>query len=194
MGYLDRLKNLIKYGKVAKSADNSNQFPTQQISYKGKTVEAFSLFPYGLYANMDSSDTLGLIFEVDASSDNKAFLGHTPFKRPKDLNEGEVSLYHPGTGVFIKLSSKKVEINGGGEGEVVVNTKSATINSDTTVINSTSSVVKGDLTVEGDFVNTGSASFTTNITSNGKNIGATHSHTGSPTAPSGPISPTGVPV
>lgn len=32
------------------------------------------------------------------------------------------------------------------------------------------------------------------LTHNGKNVGDTHAHIGSPTAPAGPISPTGVPV
>lgn len=201
MGFLDRIKNLIKYGKVAKSANNANDYPTVQVNYKGKTVEAFALFPYGLYANMDSSNTLGLVFEVDASSDNKAFIGHTPLKRPKDLNEGEVSLYHPGTGVFIKLTNNKIEINGG-DGEVVVNTKTAKVNSETVVATISSSITfdcpatlfTGQVTVEGDLVSTASASFTSNITSNGKNIGDGHSHAGSPTAPAGPISPTGTVV
>jgi phage baseplate assembly protein gpV len=51
-----------------------------------------------------------------------------------------------------------------------------------------------DTKIEGNFEVTGDTTLGTVVTSNGVDISATHTHTGSPTAPSGPVSPTGVPV
>lgn len=53
----------------------------------------------------------------------------------------------------------------------------------TTIINDF--IIEGNLTVEGE------TSLSSVVTSNGKNIGDTHTHEGSPTAPTGSISPTG---
>lgn len=54
--------------------------------------------------------------------------------------------------------------------------------------------ITGDTKVTGNFEVTGDTTLGAVVTSNGVDISATHTHTGSPTAPSGPVSPTGVPV
>lgn len=51
-----------------------------------------------------------------------------------------------------------------------------------------------DINVTGRFNVVGNSTFTGTITNNGKNVGSTHNHAGSPTAPSGPVSNTGQPV
>ncbi len=48
--------------------------------------------------------------------------------------------------------------------------------------------------VIGDFEVTGATTLSGTVTSNGKDISDTHTHVGSPTAPSGPVSNTGAPI
>ena len=75
------------------------------------------------------------------------------------------------------------------EGGIIVHSPSAVtveapvVNVNATTINST-----------GNLTHTGNAAFIGAMTNNGKNIGSTHTHAGSPTAPNGPVTPTGVPV
>jgi hypothetical protein len=65
-------------------------------------------------------------------------------------------------------------------------------------IDSPETTITGNLTVDGnalmksDLTVSASTILTSNITSNGMNIGDTHTHSGSPTAPLGPISNTGI--
>lgn len=52
----------------------------------------------------------------------------------------------------------------------------------------------GNVKIFGNLEVIGSTSLSSTVTSNGKDISDTHKHGGSPTAPSGPISNTGVPI
>lgn len=54
--------------------------------------------------------------------------------------------------------------------------------------------ITGDTKVNGDFEVTGDSTLGATVTSNGVDISDTHTHGGSATAPSGPITPTGAPV
>jgi hypothetical protein len=54
--------------------------------------------------------------------------------------------------------------------------------------------IAGDLDVTGDVGVTGATTLGATVTSNSKDISDTHAHGGSPTAPLGAVTPTGVPV
>ncbi len=168
MDFFNKLRSLLRFGVVSGPTDNSKQFPVQLVSYKGKTSQALMLFPYGVFANIPVENSLALVFSVEGSDGNKAAMAYTPTARPLTLQPGELCIYHPITGSTITL------LNSGEVRIVAPETR-----------------IQSNLTLEGNLNCLGSASFTSNITSNGKNIGDTHSHTGSPTAPDGPISPTG---
>ena len=63
-----------------------------------------------------------------------------------------------------------------------------------TSITSPVMTLTGNVNIVGDLDVTGATTLSADVTSNGIDISDTHTHTGSPTAPTGVISPTGVPV
>lgn len=68
-----------------------------------------------------------------------------------------------------------------------------TINSDgPTLVKSEDIKLDGSVVITGDLKVEGSTSLTTDVTSAGANIGNKHKHAGPITAPSGPVSPTGI--
>ena len=85
-------------------------------------------------------------------------------QRPDDTKQGEVVIFHPEKGSRI----------------IMRNDGTIEIHGDV--------VMKGNLTVAGD------TALGATVTSNGKDISDTHTHTGSLTAPVGLQSPTGAPV
>ncbi len=154
-----KLKNLVRYAVVSAGADNTKQFPVQQITYKGKVAEGLAVSPYGLYANI-SNDALALVFSIEGDESSKAFMAYTPKDRPDDLEQDEVALYHPPTKTFIKFrNTGDVEIDtdvDGAGGNLIINTASATVNAtgdvdvtaDNVNVNAT-----GDVDVTADNVN-----------------------------------------
>lgn len=146
---------MIDWVRVSKSANAPGDYPIQQVEYKGKVADAVVIFPYGMYANI-AADTLALKVHAQGDAENRAVIGCVPPDRPA-LNEGEIAIYHPGSGAVIKLTSAGVTIEA----------SSITLDGDV--------AITGDLTVgplAKDFL--------------------THVHAGSPTAPTGPVTPTGV--
>lgn len=186
MDFLAKIKRLIGFAQITGPADNSKQYPVQQISYFGKTADAFIVFPYGMYSNVSSSHSLGVRFSIDGTESNRAVLPTCPEKRPRDLEQNEVSVYHPFTNASVKFRNNgDIVIDAtASSANVIVNAINVTTNTETANVNATTSVefdtpaaqFTGNLTVQGDFVAEANASFTTNITSNGKNIGDTHKH------------------
>lgn len=111
MDFLAKLKNLIRYAKVTGPADNTKEFPVQQVTFKGKTADTYMVFPYGMYANADTQNSVAVLFSVDGNDDNRAAIPSNPQNRPTDLAEGEVAIYHPNSGACIKLrASGDIEI------------------------------------------------------------------------------------
>ena len=172
-----RIKNTIRYVRITGGADNTLQFPVQQITYKDKVANALTVFPYGLYANMSVTESLALLFIVEGEDSNKSILGYTPKLRPKDLAVNEVALYHPFTETFIKLRNNgDLEINtipnAETTGKVIVNCQNAEINvvenANIAVQGNVTSDIDGTLTatVMGDVQLTAEANFTGDITGN----------------------------
>lgn len=137
---LARIRNLCRFAKITGAADNGTQFPVQQIVYKGVTSDSLIVFPYGMYANV-STDSLALMFSVDADSANKAAIAYTPQERPDDLDQNEVAFYHPKINSFIKIrNSGHVEIESAGELNV-------------TIVGNVNITTTGDVNVEAENVN-----------------------------------------
>jgi hypothetical protein len=180
------MKDLIIFGRIAQSGTDAENFATQKVEYLGKLAEALMVFPYGMHANIPA-DSLALMFSVQGHPDNRAAIGWTPNDRPT-LTDGEVAFYHPPTDAFIiwrENGDLEIEAGTGGAGNINITALNTNITSN---VNITGNVtITGNLTVTGSTVLAG-------ITSNGKNVGDTHTHGGSPTAPTGPVSNTGVPV
>lgn len=177
-------RKLLRWCKISAAGGDADQFPVQQITYLGKTADAYMLFPFGMHANVDS-ESLGLLHAVNGDDSNKAVLPLDPDNRPKPLAPGEVAFYHPSTGSIIHFRT-------GGDIDIdVVKNAQGSININAVDINLT---VSGAVNVTGDLNVSGDTALGANVTSNGKDISDTHAHGGSPTAPTGAVSNTGAPV
>lgn len=142
---VNKLKNIVRFAQITGPADNNSQFPTQQMTYKGKVVNVLQVFPYGVYANVSSTDSLGIMFSIDGSENNRAAISYTPQKRPNDLAQNEVAIYHPQTESFIKFRNNgNLEIDStqqGNSGDIIFNCNTMTVNAAADVdINATGNV------------------------------------------------------
>ena len=221
MAFLDKLKNIVRFAQVTGQVDNSASFPVQQMTFKGKVINVLQIFPYGIYSNISSDDSLGVMFAIDGSENNRAAISYTPQKRPTDLEQNEVAIYHPYTNSFIKFRNNgDLEIDtiqDGNNGNIIVNCENATVNanndvsvvagnavnvdcvdatvmaSSSTTLDTPATTITGTLQVDGAITTDSSVTAQGEVTGNGVDL-STHVHTGSPTAPTGAISNTGAPV
>lgn len=175
--WAERIKRTIRVCRATLAGDESTTFAQQQVEYLGKTADAVIIFPYGFHA-VAPADTLGLLF---AQMGNPEALIRMPgFDRNRPtMVAGEVAVYHPGTGSVILFKA---------DGSVSV-TSVVGVNVSAPAVS-----ITGNATITGNLTVTGITTLGTAVTSNGKNIGDTHTHVGSPTAPTGVQSNTGVPV
>lgn len=122
---LSKLRNIVRVGKITGPANNSDQFPVQQLTFKGKVADTLMVFPFGVYANVSTEDALALFFSIDGNEENRAAIAYTPQKRPTDLANGEIAVYHPATASFIKFrNTGDIEI----ESTADVNLEGANVN------------------------------------------------------------------
>lgn len=188
------LNNIIRWAKITKASDDTQQFATQQMEYLGKVADGIIVFPYGVHANVPPG-ALALMFSVQGNAENRAAIAWTPKNRPQ-LKEGECAFYHPPTKAFIiwrENGDLDIETGEGGKGNVNVTCKQANVTaSESITLDAPEATITGNLTVDQNLNVTGATALSATVTSNGKDISDTHTHDGSPTAPTGPLSPTGV--
>lgn len=186
---VDLIKRMVRWARVSRNDDDSGNFPVQQFSYHGKTGDAVMWFPYGFHANVPE-DQLSLLLNVQANSEARVAFPGSPIERPKLGTAIEVVIFHPPTG-------SKIHFKANGDIELVTTTKvkvdapSAEFTGNVAVIGD---ITAADITASGDLDVTGSATLGATVTAGGTAIGATHAHIGSPTAPTGSISNTGIPI
>ena len=164
------LYKFIRWARIVAAGKDDGKFPVQQLEYQGKVADGLMLFPYGTHANVPA-DALAIMFSVGGAADNRAAFAYTPTNRPK-LADGEVAFYHPPSGAHMVWRN-------GGKLEIITD--------------GTIDITCPSLTITGDLTVTGSTALAA-VTSNGTDIGDTHTHAGSATAPTGAVSPTGAPV
>lgn len=183
-------KNSIRMSRITSPGADDGQFPTQQMTYLGKVADGITVFPYGFHANV-TADVLALMFSVQGLPENRLAMPFNTKKRPK-LAAGEVAFFHPPTMSFIigrANGDLDIETGDGGTGNVNINCKQANVTaSESVTLDTPETTITGNLTVTGD------TTLSSTVTSGGKDISDTHTHTGSPTAPSGPVSNTGAVV
>lgn len=187
MDLLNSIQNLIKKAQITGGADNESHFAKQQIVYHNQVTDCAMLFPFGMYANASSSDSLVTVFVIGDNEEDKIGIPYAPLKRPRDLEQGEVALYHPETETFIKFrNSGNLEIESGGGGEGIITIKGAvTIDGAVTIA--------GGATID-DLTVTGTSTLGSTVTSGGVDISNTHTHT-QPNDGGGNVeAPTSVPV
>lgn len=200
-------RNMIKRAVITLGGADDKELPIQQLSYNGKVADAEIIFPYGVHANLSAdNNTLCIVFAVEGQEDYRAAMGYTPALRPKPLEEGEVVFYHP-------LTQSKIHFRNNGDIDIDVAGDNGDLNA--TIKKDLNIIVAGDATIDvtgtatvtapttnwtgninlnGDLDVTGSSTLSATVTSAGKDISNTHTHSGSATAPNGPVSNTGAPV
>ncbi len=182
MSFSDKLRTLIRWGSVSRETDDTDRYPVRQVSYLGKAALVTMLEPYGFHANVPV-ETLTLLLNILANPDAKVGLPSSGNQRPA-LAKGEVAFYHPGSSAQVLLQEDAVTISAAGA-TIQIDAQGAI----------TATPASGELfTVSGDLTVTGVTALGATVTSNGKDISDTHTHIGSPTAPVGSISNTGIPV
>ncbi len=167
----------------------AGKVPLQQVKYLGKAANVSTWTPYGLDSSPPSGQ-LAILLAILGNPDNQVGLVGSPGEGP-ELAEGEVVLYHPPTGSMLHLLAD-------GSINIVAGAASALLTAAGGMLLTPGAVpvtVAGDLTVTGILIATGaSAALPAVVTSGAKAIGATHTHGGSATAPTGSVSNTGVPT
>ena len=168
------------------SSDDSGRFTRGVCSYLGLKTPCVIIKPYGLLHNPPPNSMAIAIPQGGRESSIMAMVDD-PNNRPlKNMLPGEVAIANYGTSDFVHVKNDNtIEINSGGTTIVVANGQ-VTINAATTTIN-------GDVQVNGDITATGTVTGQTEVTAGTVSV-STHLHIGSPTAPTGGVSPTGTPV
>lgn len=169
--------NRFLLSRISRVGDEKGDYPIQQIDYLGKEANAAMWFPFGFHANVDV-DSVGIMFALGEKGESKIVLPSSGPKRPK-LEAGELVMYHPKT-------QSRIHFKADGAIEVT---------SDTSLkFDVPSAQFTGDVTVDGGLNVTGASALSAMVTSAGKDISNTHTHIGSPSAPTGAVTPTGIPV
>ena len=215
-------RTLIHSVTTTKRVDVSGAFPRQQVSYIGKAANVVPIWPYGFDASVPK-DKLGIGLSLWGNSDSKVALltamGDGEDNRI-DLQEGEFALYHPPSGSKLHFKfDGSIEVKAGVSTILI----SPTIGVQITTPPGLPFIISGDAIITGSLTVgttldvteeatigttlgvTGAATVGTTlgvtgattlaaVTSSGKDIGSTHTHSGSATAPSGIVSDTGTPV
>lgn len=165
-----------RLAQITQEVVDNEQFVSHQVSYLGKEANGTVFYPYGLHASAPI-DSWALMFGIQGHPDNRALIVSAPKDRP-NLKLGEVTLYHPLIpDLIIKLQE---------DGQLLI--KSAV----KVFVDAPEVEVTGNVKINGSLEVVGSTTLSATVTSNGKDISDTHTHTGSPTAPTGAISNTGV--
>jgi len=154
------LQHLVKICRFSKPADDSGQFPVQQVEYMDKVGTAFTMMPYGLHANIPEN-YLGIIFQIGAQENNRIAFPLSSKERIRDLKPGEIVLYHPEKKTFIHLKEN---------GDIDVDTQS-NVNIKSPIIN-----LDGDVTITGKCDIGGDAAVTGALTQNNIDVGSLHNH------------------
>ena len=189
MSFSSRLKSLIHFGSVSRETDDADTYPVRQVTYMGKPALAMMLEPYGLHANVPA-ETLTLLLNVLANPDAKIGIPSSPVGRPAAA-KGEVVLFHPGSSAKVHLREDEVEVSAAGASIVIDPTGAITITPVTglPVTVDGNLIVTETLTVAQTLAVAGATTLAA-VTAGGKDIGATHVHSGVTSGASN----TGVPV
>lgn len=79
---------MIKRFLVSLAAKDSDDFPTTQVSYNGKTTDIEYLYPYGSHG-VPPEGSIGVGFNILGYEENKAGIFYNSETRPKGLEPGE---------------------------------------------------------------------------------------------------------
>lgn len=139
-------KHNIKYSQITDPGDDSQNFPTAQITYLGKTANTALMSPYG-FGGVAPAGSLCATFCVSGYEENRISMAMLPGSRPKNLKVGEVYMSNFLTGTYIiQRENGDIDVvSKGGQNVTIKNNKTESIQGNLNV------TVQGnvDLTVNG---------------------------------------------
>lgn len=169
-----KIRNLLKWGRVSRPGDDVADIPVQQVSYLGKVADAVMWFPFGFHANVPA-DELAVLMALQGNPEARIGLPGSPQSRPRVV-AGEVVVYHPSTGASLKFNSDGT-ITITSIGVLTINAPQVTMNGNL-FVNGTA-VVTGNVFLFANVSATfGTAAFGAAVTAAGTSIGSTHAHSG----------------
>lgn len=109
---------------------------------------------------------------------------------PSVSKDIEKTIFPDGSFVEYDSASNTLTVTVAANGNVIINCQSATVNAaEKLQVNTPEAEFSGHMTIKNGLAIEGGT-----VTHDGVNISKTHTHIGSPTAPAGPITPTGAPT
>lgn len=175
------LRNQIKRCVVTLASTDTGDVPITQVQYLDDVTDIEYLYSYGAHG-VPPNGSLGVMFNSFGYAESNTGIFYNVELRPKGLEPGEYA-----SGNF-QEESFTTYLN---DGSITIKSKTGstiTMDASGNIELSGNSTVTGNLTITGNLIVNG-----VSITSNGVEVGSLHTHGGSATAPTGAVSPTGVP-
>jgi len=187
-----RVKSLIKVARLV-SSDDSGNYSRGVASYMGVTTPVLDFVPYGLL-HRPPANSMCLVLSQNGQESNAIAIISDPKRRTiKDLLEGECALNNQTSGDYVYLKDgNEIEIKTS-KVTILTGATTVTIEDGQVTIDGADATLNGSLQVNGDIGVTGTITGDTDVVTGTVSL-LSHTHVGSPTAPSGAISPTGTPV
>jgi phage gp45-like len=180
------VKGIIKIARMV-GADDSGNYRVGQFQYLGRTTQGLLFSPYGLLVN-PPVNSMAVVLSQNGLESNPIALCDDPNNRTlRDLKVGEVALSNYNQGQYLYLKENGDAELKADKAVISIGSTTLTIENGQVTIDGANTVMNGDLQVNGAITATGE------VTS-GTIALTTHVHGGSPTAPSGAVSNTQVPI
>jgi hypothetical protein len=168
------------WGRIT-GKDKDLKYPDQQAVFLGRVGDYTVVFPYGLYADLPNDTLLKEIAHGVAVP--------VTVKRPSDTEQAEPVFFHPATNtrIIARNNGDLDIITTEGNGDVNISTVNANVTASgdmvATVAGSTTfdtpeTTFTGNVTIQGNAEVQGNTTLGATVTSNGKDISDTHTHSG----------------
>ena len=199
----------MKYAVVTNTGTDAGDMQKHQVKYMGKTSECALMNPYG-HLGKPPLGSLAIVESMSGDEANKVSIANAVKTRKRNLKDGETGTQNHMTGTIVFLDSEgnlvidvtndqKITVKGdanltvGGNVSITVS-GTATVNvAGNTDITTPTMTLNGNMQVNGTIDCSSTVTAITDVIGGGKSL-LTHTHVGSPTAPTGGISNTGAPV
>jgi len=172
---LAKLRSMILHCRTTKVSDDTETYPSVQVSYLGKVADVTRIVPYPLVGN-PTINALGIKMNIGASEGNRVAIMHDPKNRLKGLKEGEGGLFNALTKDHILLLDDGISILSNGTLDIeITGDVNLTVNGNVNLVAQTTNVT-GNVNIDGDLTVTGDSTATDHIS--GGISGNSHVHGG----------------
>ena len=174
--------NLVRRCITTLIGKDDRDIRVQQVGYNGKAEDAEIYAPYGMSYNLPP-DSLCLYVQIGGDQGNLVVLPDRSQDRVKDLKAGEVAFFNP-------LTKSRTIYRENGDIDVTVHGNVNLVVDGVANVEIPTTNWTGDINLTGEIVQTGTIT-NDQTTSNGILLDG-HTHIGSPSAPLGGVTDTGV--